>query len=503
MPDDPAAIPGATPSNYQRTAGGSLQWKAPTVERLQQMLAGYEVIEILGMGGMGAVYKARQISLDRLVAIKILPPEAAGDADANFVERFKNEARTMAKMNHPGIVHVYDFGETSEGQLYIVMEFIDGTDVSKMLLSQGRLPPDHALAIVAHVCDALQYAHTHGVVHRDIKPANVLINREGAVKVVDFGLAKGTDAGQVGLTKTSMAMGTPDFVAPEALIAGMIVDGRADLYAVGVMLYQMLTGNVPRGAFRMPSTTVKTDARFDKIIVKAMEMDREMRYQTAFDLRKDLDVILITPVEPGLQSSDAVPAQAVGQKTMAKGPEDKSANVPVRSVSRADAVVAGSRAPGPPAPPSRVTKPKSKASDVVIGVATVAMIAAGLFFAFKASQHATTTETVPEPVSPAPVAATRDKNSAANEGKNASQTHASFVGTWSGPRGMKTFIINQDHNALRIDKEGEKVNGKWTLNQDGEFEINWEDHTRLVGNVSADGQTVSNGKGALWTRKQP
>ena len=327
MPDDPAAIPGPTPSNYQRTTGGNLQWKAPTVERLQQMLTGYEVIEMLGMGGMGAVYKARQISLDRLVAIKILPPEAAGDEEANFVERFKNEARTMAKMNHPAIVHVYDFGETSEGQLYIVMEFIDGTDVSKMILSQGKLPPDHALAIVAHVCDALQYAHTHGVIHRDIKPANVLINMEGAVKVADFGLAKASDAGQGGLTKTNMAMGTPDFVAPEALIAGMIVDGRADLYAVGVMLYNMLTGNVPRGMFRMPSTTVKTDPRFDKIITKAMEMDREMRYQTAFDIRKDLDVILTVPlVKPGdKQTSAAIPKQSLPQKPVAKGPQNKSA----------------------------------------------------------------------------------------------------------------------------------------------------------------------------------
>ena len=135
MPDDLVPIPRATPSHYQRTTGGNLHWKPPTLERLQQMLSGYEVIEILGHGGMGAVYKARQKSLDRLVAIKILPPEAAGDEEANFVERFRNEARTMAKMNHPAIVHVYDFGETSDGQLFIVMEFIDGTDVAKMIQS--------------------------------------------------------------------------------------------------------------------------------------------------------------------------------------------------------------------------------------------------------------------------------------------------------------------------------------------------------------------------------
>ncbi|MDZ4289749.1 MAG: serine/threonine-protein kinase, partial [Prosthecobacter sp.] len=158
MPDDDPLPPGPTPSSYQRTTGGHFRWQPPTAQRLQELLAGYEVLEMLGAGGMGAVYKARQVSLDRLVAIKILPPEAVDD-EMNFVERFRNEARTMARMSHPGIVSVFDFGATSEGQLYIVMEFIDGTDVAKMILAQGKLPPDYALAITAHVCDALAYAH--------------------------------------------------------------------------------------------------------------------------------------------------------------------------------------------------------------------------------------------------------------------------------------------------------------------------------------------------------
>ena len=148
------------------------------------MLPQYDQWEMIGCGGMGAVYKARQTSLDRLVAIKVLPPQVAED-EAEYIERFKNEARTMAKMNHPAIVAVYDFGETRDELLYIVMEYIDGTDVAKMIQSQGKLPVDHALAITAHVCDALAYAHEHGVVHRDIKPANILINMEGAIKVAD------------------------------------------------------------------------------------------------------------------------------------------------------------------------------------------------------------------------------------------------------------------------------------------------------------------------------
>ncbi len=392
MPEDPAA-PGPTPANYQRTTGGHLQWQPPTPEHLQELLPAYEILSILGKGGMGAVYKGRQRSLDRLVAIKLLPPEAA-DNDMQFVERFKNEARTMAKMNHPAIVHVYDFGETTDGQLYIVMEYIDGTDVAKMIQSQGRLPPEHALAISAHVCDALQYAHTHGVVHRDIKPANILLNMEGQVKVADFGLAKTADASQAGLTKTNMAMGTPDFVAPEALTPGMSIDGRADLYAVGVMLYNMLTGQVPRGAFRMPSVTSATDMRFDKIIVKSMEMDREMRYQTALDVRRDLDVILTTPMaKPGVQTISVKPRD-LPQKPVGKSPSTPqqqrppgSAGVPVRTSQPPP----GSPVAKPGAPPAKTgqrtqtpTAPLQKSSTGMIygiAAAVVVVMAAAFMFA--------------------------------------------------------------------------------------------------------------------------
>jgi len=283
-------------------------WQPPTLEDMQAMLPQYEFISLLGRGGMGAVYKARQVSLQRSVAIKVLPGDLIDDLEANFAERFKNEARTMAKMNHPGIVKVYDFGETQTGLLYIVMEFINGTDVSQMIRSKGKLPQDHALAITAHVGDALAYAHKNGVIHRDIKPANILINQEGTVKVADFGLAKMNDSSQRGLTKTNTAMGTPDFVAPEALSPGTVVDGRADLYAMGVMLYQMLTGEIPRGMWSMPSTKVGTDPRFDAVILKAMQTDRELRYQDATEIRRDLDVIMTQPLPKEEPKPAATPA---------------------------------------------------------------------------------------------------------------------------------------------------------------------------------------------------
>ena len=407
MPDDPSA-PRPTPTNYQRTTGGShLRWQPPTPEHLQEMLPAYEILNILGQGGMGAVYKGRQKSLDRIVAIKILPPEA-GEDDMQFVERFKNEARTMAKMNHPAIVHVYDFGETTEGQLFIVMEFIDGTDVAKMIQEKKKLPEDYALAITAHVCDALGYAHTQGVVHRDIKPANILINMEGQVKVADFGLAKATDPSQMGLTKTNMAMGTPDFVSPEALMPGVPLDGRADLYAVGVMLFNMLTGTIPRGAFRMPSITHQTDARFDKIIGKAMEMDRELRYQTALELRRDLDVILTTPAaKTGMQT---IPAQlAAAPQSMPQKPMGKSPSAPQQQKPAASAgMPAGSaKTPQGRAKPASgkvapATASKSNAG-MIYGIAAVIMVVAVAVFMFAGGGEKAVTAAKPtEPAKPQP-----------------------------------------------------------------------------------------------------
>jgi hypothetical protein len=304
----------STASSASKPSG---QWQPPTLEDMQAVLPQYQFECLLGRGGMGAVYKAVQVSLDRPVAIKVLPGDLIDDTDAQFAERFKNEARTMAKLSHPSIVDVYQFGETQTGLLYIVMEFIDGTDVAKMIHSQGKLPEDYALSITAHVCDALNYAHRNGIIHRDIKPANILINQEGTVKVADFGLAKASDPGQSGITKTNMAMGTPDFVAPEALIPGIPLDGRADLYAIGVMLYQMLTGEIPRGIWTMPGKRLGTDPRFDTIISKAMQTDREVRYQTAAEIRQELDVILTTPRSVLIQQQQAA-AEAAARATQAQ-----------------------------------------------------------------------------------------------------------------------------------------------------------------------------------------
>lgn len=277
-------------------------WTPPTVEELHDLLPQYEIDSILGQGGMGAVYKGRQGALERPVAIKVLPETLIdGDEDHQYIERFKLEARAMANLDHPAIISVYDFGQTSAGQLYFVMEFIDGMDIEQYIhASGGKVDPEHAIAIVSHILDALDYAHSKGIVHRDIKPANVLINTEGKVKIADFGLAKefgGEAAANSGLTMTNMAMGTPDYIAPEALEIDQVPDHRADLYAVGVMLYKMLTGKLPRGMFKMPSEEIPgLDERFDEVIAHAMESNPDGRYQGATQFRSELNDLLTKPV---------------------------------------------------------------------------------------------------------------------------------------------------------------------------------------------------------------
>ncbi len=241
----------------------------PAPEEIAAKFPQFEITECLGRGGMGVVYKARQKSLDRWVAIKILAPERVGEAA--FAERFAREARTLARLNHPNIVTVYDHGET-DGLFYIVMEFVDGVNL-RDLLREGKLAPKQALGIVPPVCEALQFAHDKGIVHRDIKPENLLLDRDGRVKIADFGIA--TLMGATG----GMA-GTPPYMAPEQAAAREI-DHRADIYALGVLLYEMLTGERPTGDFAPPSRKARVDGRIDEMVMRAMAKNPARRFATA------------------------------------------------------------------------------------------------------------------------------------------------------------------------------------------------------------------------------
>jgi tRNA A-37 threonylcarbamoyl transferase component Bud32 len=260
---------------------------AADIAALQSQLPKLEILELLGQGGMGAVYKARQRSLNRIVALKIIRPDNA--ADPSFGSRFEREAQALAQLNHPNIVTVHDFGH--EGELYyLIMEYVDGVNL-RQTMRAGRLSPQEALAIVPQICDALQFAHDHGIVHRDIKPENVLLDRHGRVKIADFGLAKllGINSpDSVALTVTQHAVGTPRYMAPEQLDHPTAVDHRADIYSLGVVIYEMLTGELPVGHFPLPSERVQVDVRIDEVVLRALAKEPEKRFQKASQVKSGL-----------------------------------------------------------------------------------------------------------------------------------------------------------------------------------------------------------------------
>ncbi|MCB1097015.1 MAG: protein kinase [Verrucomicrobiae bacterium] len=260
---------------------------APEPEEIAALFPELKFERLIGVGGMGAVYKARQISLNRDVALKIFPT-GSGDTDPAFVERFHREAETLARLNHPNIVTVYDRGEV-DGWIYILMEFIDGADLSS-LIKAGAIDVSQALHIIGRTCDALEFAHSKGVVHRDIKPANILVGTAGKIKIADFGLAKLTGNGEqhFSLTGGGDVMGTPLYMAPEQRKSPTEIDHRADIYSTGVVFYEMLTGELPAGRFRPPSEYTDVSSTIDDIVLKTLESEPARRFQDISEVRTAL-----------------------------------------------------------------------------------------------------------------------------------------------------------------------------------------------------------------------
>jgi predicted Ser/Thr protein kinase len=266
----------------------------PPAEQLNAQLEGFEVLGLIGHGGMGAVYKAIHLRLDRVVAIKVLPPELAA-SDPAFGERFLREARALAKLQHPNLVVVYDFGEAS-GLFFIVMEYVEGPTLRQLIHSKS-LSPERTLQILPQICSGLRYAHSQGLVHRDIKPDNILIGDDGRVRITDFGLARLVNPSplDISLTQSTHTLGTPHYMAPEQLRNPENVDHRADIFALGVVFYEMLTGHLPQGRFAMPSAEAPVGKHVDEVVLRSLEPNPEQRFQQVNEVQEALE-------QPGVSS---------------------------------------------------------------------------------------------------------------------------------------------------------------------------------------------------------
>jgi len=299
---------------------------------LGRTIDGYRIEEIIGRGGMGIVYKATQLSLARPVAIKVLPEEVTDNKQ--FLDRFEREVDILARMSHPNIVTVFERGNV-DGRSYIVMEFVRGSSLREVMRN-GPVPPAEALVLVRSILAALEHAHGEGIVHRDIKPENVLVAPGGIVKVADFGLSRLLENDMhTRLTKTHVALGTFEYMSPEQREMSRDADARSDIYATGVVLYEMIAGELPIGAFDALSVKrpQECDRRLDGIVERSLKKSPDSRWQNAREMGDAVSHLLSSaqlPVEPM-----AIPAP-------------RPSEIPEQSM-----LVSDARRPIPPPPPAK------------------------------------------------------------------------------------------------------------------------------------------------------
>jgi serine/threonine protein kinase/tetratricopeptide (TPR) repeat protein len=271
----------------------------PPLERGTLLAGGrYEILELLGQGGMGAVYKTKDHEVDRIVALKVVQPELV--ASSTILKRFKQELLLARQVTHKNVVRIFDIGE-SNGMKFITMEYIDGGDLKSLIIERGKIPPLDAVDIIRQICNALHAAHSEGVIHRDLKPQNIMIDQSGRVVVMDFGIAHSRD--MPGMTITGALMGTPDYMSPEQAKAAK-TDARSDIFSLGLIFYEMLTGKVPfhaptavetmfKRTQERPTPPAELDhsipAQANKIVMKCLETDPAKRYQTVAGLSADLE----------------------------------------------------------------------------------------------------------------------------------------------------------------------------------------------------------------------
>jgi serine/threonine protein kinase len=287
--------------------GSTLKLQDATADLVGTIIADrYHVLRKIGEGGMGTVYLAEHVKMGRKSAVKVMNPDMVNNADA--ISRFNREAANASRISHPNVCAVYDFGETGEGLIYLAMEFIEGPPLTKVIEDQGALPPHRAAEIARQVADALSVAHDMGIVHRDLKPDNIMLarNRDGSdhAKVVDFGIAKAANNEAQRVTKTGLVVGTPEYMSPEQL-SGDKLDGRSDIYALGLVTFNMLTGKLPFPAETLqesmimrltdrpkPLSEMKGDVQWSpqlqQVLDRALERSAEARYQTSGEFGREL-----------------------------------------------------------------------------------------------------------------------------------------------------------------------------------------------------------------------
>src|ERR1051325_1301512 len=277
----------------------------PDRDELARAFPHLQILELIGQGGMGFVYKARQPKLDRLVALKILAPPLA--EQTHFAERFTREGRTLAKLNHPNIVTIHDFGQAGPF-FYLLMEYVDGVNLRQAMRARA-IDATQALAIVPRICEALQYAHNEGILHRDIKPDNILLDTRGRVKIADFGIAKlmAEAVAENPLTGSGASLGTPHYMAPEQIEKPNAVDHRADIYSLGVVFYEMSTRELPLGRFAAPSEKSAIDPRLDEIVFQTLEKQPDRRPQSADEVKTKVETIASDPAARPASAAEAQP----------------------------------------------------------------------------------------------------------------------------------------------------------------------------------------------------
>src|SRR5262245_36806272 len=290
-----------------------------------QMVGRYEITGELGRGAMGVVYKALDPTIGRTVALKTMRLDVHGLDAQEMVRRFQNEARAAGVLNHPNIVTIYDAGE-EDGIFYIAMEFIVGTTLHELLVEKHVLPTDEVVQLARQICRGLDYAHSNGIIHRDVKPANIMITANGTVKIMDFGIAK--SGGQV--TNTGQVLGTPNYMAPEQ-VKGRPLDGRSDLFSLGVILYEMLTGekpfvgqNVTTIIYKIVNETQIAPRDLDTtihpglsaIVARLLAKSPDERYQSGADLIHDLEHYKLAGTALHATMTTALPPAAPHEKTL-------------------------------------------------------------------------------------------------------------------------------------------------------------------------------------------